>query len=164
LAKVELNSSFTIHIGFPGTLAVGITALWRFLKPLLSLTLTQLLSSGFEFSFVLLTSFTVWATAWFTHRNYLLIWKIYEYICATKIFCQPCNLPFLRSIWFCASELSGYREKVDNGLMQFGHSKDNPKIPQIKIMTGALDPLGMLLTLTLNEPESLKLFDSVKAF
>jgi transposase len=29
--------------------------------------------------------------------------------------------------------------------MQFGHSKDNPKLPQIKIMTGALDPLGMPL-------------------
>src|SRR3990170_7888403 len=55
--------------GFPGTLAVVIAALRWFLQPLLSLTLTQLFSSGFEFSFVLLTSFTVWATAWFTHCN-----------------------------------------------------------------------------------------------
>jgi len=44
-----------------------------------------------------------------------------------------------------ATTVSGYREKVEDGLMQFGHSKDNPNLPQIKIMTGALDPLGMPL-------------------
>jgi transposase len=44
-----------------------------------------------------------------------------------------------------ATTVSGYSEKVEDGLMRFGHSKDNPKLPQIKIMTGALDPLGMPL-------------------
>ena len=44
-----------------------------------------------------------------------------------------------------ATTVSGYREKVEDGLMRFGHSKDNPNLPQIKIMTGALDPLGMPL-------------------
>lgn len=44
-----------------------------------------------------------------------------------------------------ATTVSGYSEKVEDGLMQFGHSKDNPNLPQIKIMSGALDPLGMPL-------------------
>src|SRR3990172_6673696 len=44
-----------------------------------------------------------------------------------------------------ATTVSGYCENVENGLMQFGHSKDNPNLPQIKIMSGALDPLGMPL-------------------
>ena len=29
--------------------------------------------------------------------------------------------------------------------MQFGHSKDDPSRPQIKVMTGSLDPLGLPL-------------------
>ena len=44
-----------------------------------------------------------------------------------------------------ATTVSGYSEQVEDGLMRFGHSKDNPNLPQIKIMTGALDPLGMPL-------------------
>jgi len=44
-----------------------------------------------------------------------------------------------------ATTVSSYSEKVEDGLIQFGHSKDNPNLPQIKIMTGALDPLGMPL-------------------
>ena len=44
-----------------------------------------------------------------------------------------------------ATTVSGFREIVEDGLMQFGHSKDNPNLPQIKIMCGALDPLGMPL-------------------
>ena len=31
------------------------------------------------------------------------------------------------------------------GLLQFGHSKDDPTRPQIKVMIGSLDPLGMPL-------------------
>jgi transposase len=44
-----------------------------------------------------------------------------------------------------ATTVSGYHEVVDGGLWQFGHSKDDPSRPQIKLMTGALDPLGMPL-------------------
>jgi len=33
----------------------------------------------------------------------------------------------------------------EEGLMQFGHNKDNPNLPQFKMMIGALDPLGMPL-------------------
>ena len=44
-----------------------------------------------------------------------------------------------------ATTASGYHEVTEGGLFQFGHSKDDPSLPQIKIMTGALDPLGMPL-------------------
>lgn len=44
-----------------------------------------------------------------------------------------------------ATTVSGYHEIEENSLFQRGVSKDNPKLPQIKIMTGALDPLGMPL-------------------
>jgi len=39
---------------------------------------------------------------------------------------------------------SGYWSVTDDGLFQFGHSKDHrPDLPQVKIMMSALDPLGM---------------------
>jgi len=44
-----------------------------------------------------------------------------------------------------ATTVSGYHEGGETSLFQFGHSKDNPQLKQIKIMTGALDPLGMPL-------------------
>ncbi len=40
---------------------------------------------------------------------------------------------------------SGYHAVTDGGLFQFGHSKDDPSLAQIKLMSGALDPLGMPL-------------------
>ena len=44
-----------------------------------------------------------------------------------------------------ATTVSGYHETIEGELFQFGHSKDDPDRPQIKIMTGSLDPLGMPL-------------------
>jgi transposase len=44
-----------------------------------------------------------------------------------------------------ATTVSGSHDVVEGGLVQFGHSKDDPNRPQIKIMMGALDPLGMPL-------------------
>ena len=44
-----------------------------------------------------------------------------------------------------ATTVSGYRTAKEGGLFQFGHSKDDPTLPQIKIMMGCLDPLGMPL-------------------
>ncbi len=41
--------------------------------------------------------------------------------------------------------VSGHHEVKDDGIFQFGHSKDDPALPQIKIMAAALDPLGMPL-------------------
>ncbi len=44
-----------------------------------------------------------------------------------------------------ATTVSGYHEPAEYGIFQYGHSKDDPNRPQIKIMTGSLDPLGMPL-------------------
>src|SRR5881396_412644 len=44
-----------------------------------------------------------------------------------------------------ATTVSGEHEVTDGGLLQFGHSKDDPTRPQIKVMLGSLDPLGMPL-------------------
>ena len=44
-----------------------------------------------------------------------------------------------------ATTVSGDHDVRKGGLLQFGHSKDDPSRPQIKVMTGALDPLGMPL-------------------
>jgi transposase len=45
-----------------------------------------------------------------------------------------------------ATTVSGEHEVTEGGLLQFGHSKDDPTRPQIKIMLGSLDPLGMPLS------------------
>ncbi|HSX82267.1 MAG TPA: hypothetical protein VLQ80_27365, partial [Candidatus Saccharimonadia bacterium] len=44
-----------------------------------------------------------------------------------------------------ATTVSGTHEVTAEGLLQFGHSKDDPTRPQIKVMIGSLDPLGMPL-------------------
>jgi transposase len=44
-----------------------------------------------------------------------------------------------------ATTVSGDHEVTAGGLLQFGHSKDDPTRPQIKVMLGSLDPLGMPL-------------------
>ena len=44
-----------------------------------------------------------------------------------------------------ATTVSGKHEVTEEGLLQFGHSKDDPTRPQIKVMMGSLDPLGMPL-------------------
>jgi transposase len=44
-----------------------------------------------------------------------------------------------------ATTVSGTHEVREGGLLQFGHSKDDPRRPQIKVMMGSLDPLGMPL-------------------
>lgn len=43
-----------------------------------------------------------------------------------------------------STSASGYGSVTEDGLCQFGHSKDHrPDLPQVKIMISALDPLGM---------------------
>jgi len=44
-----------------------------------------------------------------------------------------------------ATTVSGDHEVTAQGLLQCGHSKDDPTRPQIKVMMGSLDPLGMPL-------------------
>src|SRR5256885_3083102 len=45
-----------------------------------------------------------------------------------------------------ATTVSGEHEVTAGGLFQFGHSKDDPTRPQLKVMMGSLDPLGMPLS------------------
>lgn len=45
-----------------------------------------------------------------------------------------------------ATTVSGDHKVTEGGLLQFGHSKDDPTRPQIKVMMGSLDPLGMPLS------------------
>jgi transposase len=42
-----------------------------------------------------------------------------------------------------ATTVSGYHEGSEEGLFQFGKSKDNPDLPQVKVMMASLDPLGL---------------------
>ena len=44
-----------------------------------------------------------------------------------------------------ATTVSACHEVIEGGLVQFGHSKDDPSRPQIKLMTASLDPLGLPL-------------------
>jgi transposase len=44
-----------------------------------------------------------------------------------------------------ATTVSGYHLVSEDGLFQFGHSKDDPTLPQVKIMMSHLDPLGLPL-------------------
>ncbi len=46
-----------------------------------------------------------------------------------------------------ATTVSGYREGGKDSLWQFGHSKDDPTLRQIKAMMATLDPLGLPLAL-----------------
>jgi transposase len=42
-----------------------------------------------------------------------------------------------------ATTLSGHHLVSEDGLFQFGHSKDDPTLPQVKVMMGVLAPLGL---------------------
>jgi len=42
-----------------------------------------------------------------------------------------------------ATTVSGYHLVEEEGVFQFGHSKDDPSLPQVKTMLADLDPLGM---------------------
>lgn len=44
-----------------------------------------------------------------------------------------------------ATTVSGYHAGGEDSLFQFGHSKDDPTLRQVKVMVAALDPLGLPL-------------------
>jgi transposase len=46
-----------------------------------------------------------------------------------------------------ATTVSGYHRGGEGSLWQYGHSKDDPALRQIKLMMAALDPLGLPLSL-----------------
>jgi transposase len=44
-----------------------------------------------------------------------------------------------------ATTVSGYHARGEDTLFQYGNSKDDPSLAQVKVMVAALDPLGLLL-------------------
>lgn len=44
-----------------------------------------------------------------------------------------------------ATTISGYHQESEDGLFRFGKSKDNPDLPQVKLMMASLDPLGLAM-------------------
>ncbi|NJN16820.1 MAG: transposase [Oscillochloris sp.] len=65
---------------------------------------------------------------------------------------------------------SGYWEVTEDGLFQFGHSKDHrPDLPQVKVMLATLDPLGMPVAVDVvpgqrsDDPLYLPIIDRVRA-
>jgi len=51
-----------------------------------------------------------------------------------------------RRVRLDSTTASGYWSVTEDGLFQFGHSKDHrPDLPQLKVMLSALDPMGMPL-------------------
>ena len=55
-------------------------------------------------------------------------------------------MSFLYKVIRCdATTVSASHEVVEGGLVQFGHSQDDPTRPQITLMMASLDPLGMPL-------------------
>ena len=44
-----------------------------------------------------------------------------------------------------ATTVSGYHASGEDTLFQYGHSKDDPSLAQVKVMVAALDPSGLLL-------------------
>jgi transposase len=65
---------------------------------------------------------------------------------------------------------SGYWEVTEEGLFQFGHSKDHrPDLPQVKVMLATLDPLGMPVAVDVlsgqrtDDPLYLPIIDRVRA-
>ncbi len=52
--------------------------------------------------------------------------------------------PTIYTVRVDGTTASGYWEVTEDGLFQFGHSKDHrPDLPQITVMLATLDPLGM---------------------
>ena len=44
-----------------------------------------------------------------------------------------------------ATTVSGYHASGEDTLFQYGHSKEDPSLAQVKVMVAALDPLGLLM-------------------
>jgi transposase len=66
--------------------------------------------------------------------------RVYEFPCET--------------IRVDATTVSGYHQGGEGSLWQYGHSKDDPTLRQIKLMMAALDPLGLPMTLAIVSGES----------
>lgn len=50
-----------------------------------------------------------------------------------------------KQVRYDTTTVSGYHEGGENGLFQYGHSKDDPALRQVKVMVASQDPLGLPL-------------------
>ena len=58
--------------------------------------------------------------------------------------CCACTTCSPSACGWIATTASGYWRVTEDGLFQFGHSKDHrPDLPQVKVMLSVLDPLGL---------------------
>jgi len=75
-----------------------------------------------------------------------------------------------KTIHIDATTISGYREGGEGSLWQFGHSKDNPALRQIKLMMATLAPLGLPVALEVlaghhaDDPLYLPLIERIHSF
>ena len=77
------------------------------------------------------------------HLSEVSIWQVIEQSLnqrTIRIYRLPCKIARLD-----ATTVSGEHAVNEDGLFQFGHSKDDPSLAQVKVMMSELDPLGMPL-------------------
>jgi transposase len=80
-------------------------------------------------------------------------WKTFETALNRRIF-RVYNLKPKR-VRVDSTTASGYWTVTEDGLFQFGHSKDHrPDLPQVKVMLSVLDPLGMPVAIQVVSGES----------
>jgi transposase len=80
-------------------------------------------------------------------------WKTFESALNRRIF-RVYNLKPKR-VRVDSTTASGYWSVTEDGLFQFGHSKDHrPDLPQVKVMLSVLDPLGMPVAIQVVSGES----------
>jgi transposase len=80
-------------------------------------------------------------------------WKTFETALNRRIF-RVYNLKPKR-VRVDSTTASGYWTVTEDGLFQFGHSKDHrPDLPQVKVMMSVLDPLGMPVAIQVVSGES----------
>jgi len=78
-----------------------------------------------------------------THLSKKKVWHAVESD-LNKTCIEVFNLP-KEVVRYDPTTVSGYHEVRDEGLMQFGQSKDDPSLPQIKLAAASLDPAGIPL-------------------
>lgn len=80
-------------------------------------------------------------------------WKTFETALNRRMF-RVYNLKPKR-VRVDSTTASGYWTVTEDGLFQFGHSKDHrPDLPQVKVMLSVLDPLGMPVAIQVVSGES----------
>jgi transposase len=80
-------------------------------------------------------------------------WKMFETALNRRMFRVYHLKP--KRVRLDSTTASGYWTVTEDGLFQFGHSKDHrPDLPQVKVMLSVLDPLGMPVAIQVVSGES----------